>query len=447
MVEQVSPLGFKNMKTPFRIFCIGFIGFAISFLLAYEACSTEAEATTKLTSFLDTGRFSEGEQFFQKQLAAAPQDQTIRASLGVVQFLHALEIAVQDMYRYGTHTQRRVGFLIELPNSVNPAPDEIGYEDARSVLERLLEGVLKAERTLAEFKPANIKLPIDVTTIRVDIDRDGKISESENFLPVLARMINGRRQINTEKIPSLVFAFDDADVYWLRGYLNVLSGSLNVMLAYDWKEAFERTAHLVFLKPKTPHTFLLKESDKSGFSVNQFLDVIAFIHLLNFEVKEPERMKAALKHFEDVISISRQTWKQIRQETDNDREWLPGPNQTSVLLSNRVGGRMGDDWEQVLDRVELVIQGKELLPFWRGVDNGDLFSIGRPNREVQFNPELGINLRKVFTDPQRLDFIMVMQGTGMTPFLEKGKLVDFKAWSELSDAFQGRLPFFAFWIN
>ncbi len=123
-----------------------------------------------------------------------------------------------------------------------------------------MKGLEKAERTLGEFKPADVKLPIDVVSIRVDIDRDGKISDSENFLPTLAGMINGRRLNQANKIPSLVFAFDDADVLWLRGYLHVLSGTLNVVLAYDWKESIERTAHLFFLNPKTPHTFLLSET-------------------------------------------------------------------------------------------------------------------------------------------------------------------------------------------
>ena len=108
---------------------------------------------------------------------------------------------------------------------------------------------------------------------------------------------------------------------------------------------------------------------------------------------------------------------------------------------------MGDDWERVLNQVELVLQGKELLPFWRGVKNRNSFNFFGRRNNVEFNSQLGINLRKVFTNPQTFDLVLWIQGTGVAPFLESGKLIDFQAWSELSDAFQGNLPFFAFWIN
>ncbi len=32
-----------------------------------------------------------------------------------------------------------------------------------------------------------------------------------------------------------------------------------------------------------------------------------------------------------VIALSRKTWDAVRAETDNDNEWLPGPNQKGVL--------------------------------------------------------------------------------------------------------------------
>ena len=61
-------------------------------------------------------------------------------------------------------------------------------------------------------------------------------------------------------------------------------------------------------------------------------DFISFVHLINWKVVEPERSKAARTELLEMIRLSREDWKAIRAETDNDREWLPGPQQTGANL-------------------------------------------------------------------------------------------------------------------
>ena len=92
----------------------------------------------------------------------------------------------------------------------------------------------------------------------------------------------------------MTIAFDDADIFWLRGYIHVLLGTVNIVLAHDWRDAFERTAHLVFAKPETPYPFLLVEGEQQNWSANQIVDLVAFIHLINFEVVEPKRFDLVL---------------------------------------------------------------------------------------------------------------------------------------------------------
>lgn len=224
-------------------------------------------------------------------------------------------------------------------------------------------------------------------------------------------------------------------------------GTIEIVLAHDWQDAFERTAHLYFSKPVTPYPFLLEEGETRNWSANEISDLIAWFHLLRFDVKEPKRMLLALEHFEKVIALSRSTWKLIEEEKDNDREWLPGPSQNAMVLNGQLGGQLGANWSLVLDRSEAILQGKELLPFWRGFEGSNSFTIINPGSSARFHPELGINLRRVFTSPTRFDLILWIQGTGLGPYLEKGKLVDLEAWSNLSRSFGGRLPFFSFWIN
>ena len=104
---------------------------------------------------------------------------------------------------------------------------------------------------------------------------------------------------------------------------------------------------------------------------------------------------------------------------------------------------MQTQWFRLMDEMDQILQGKRLLPFWRGIPGGITpFASSLPT-----NPELGINLRKVFTEPRPFDLVLCIQGTGLQPFLEKGPQTDPGTWQEISQAFQGQFLIFALWLN
>ena len=112
----------------------------------------------------------------------------------------------------------------------------------------------------------------------------------------------------------------------------------------------------------------------------------------------------------------------------------PHPKQTGVL-GVKVTRPMVDAWLETLDEAEQVLQGKKLIPFWRGKPGGR-----------------GVNLRRVFTEPRAFDPIEWVQGTAATPYLEEGpltKLADPAMGRRLSEAFGG--PFnvlgYGLWFN
>ena len=115
----------------------------------------------------------------------------------------------------------------------------------------------------------------------------------------------------------------------------------------------------------------------------------------------------------------------ISQKTDNEREWIPNPQQTGVL-EIKVTQEMVDTWLTVLDETGLVLQGKKLIPFWRG----------KPGTQ-------GVNLRRVFTEPREIDPFLWFQGTAAAPYLEKGEMTDFanpEMWTRINRTF-GRKQF------
>jgi hypothetical protein len=136
-----------------------------------------------------------------------------------------------------------------------------------------------------------------------------------------------------------------------------------------------------------------------------------------------------LAHLESMIALSRESWKYILAETDNDHEWIPNPRQQSVLPGGTVNGNMVEAWMTFLDETEALLKGKKLIPFWRGGERR------------------GVNLRRVFTEPRPFDLILWVQGTAAAPYLEQGPLTNPETWRRLQNVFRGEFIGFALWFN
>jgi hypothetical protein len=404
-------------------------------------------APPDLEKYLLEGRLAEGAAAMQAAVDADPADGVSQFGLGVTQFFQAIESLGQSQYRFGLLGNRRRAIpFMRLPIPENEKPEQISYELARSMIQDFISGLGKAEKTLAGIKSSGLKLPLKIGQIRLDLDGDGVGTDEESVWNILNALSSGGRPAEADPaVNQLVIAFDDGDVLWLRGYCHVMSALGEIVLAYDWKDQFERTAHLFYPSVKTPHDFLQAEGTGpfNGFNSQNILDVIALIHTVNYECVEPERMKVALGHLESVISLSRESWKLINAETDNDREWLPNPRQTAALGELRVSQQNLLGWQAFLDEADAILQGKKLLPFWRGIEGGAMFFDGN----FPEHPELGINLRKVFLEPTRLDLVLWLQGTGLQPFLEKGERTDAGAWRRIMNAFDGNFFLFMVWFN
>lgn len=418
-------------------------------LAAAASAMTTADELAPVQKFLSEGRLTDASDHFSELLKTNEDDQQARFSLGVVQFLQAVEGLGYDHYRYGLLGDRRrqITFM-RLPVPENPSPEKLNYEKARAIISGFVERLGIAEKTLADVKPTGVLLPLQVGAIRLDLDRNGKRTDDETLGTIIDSLQGPRSGAAAGSTAGLTIAFDDADVLWLRGYCHVMSGLGQIVLAYDWKDQFERTAHLFYPNVETPYSYLQAEGPgvAAGFNLQNITDLIALIHTVNYEVTEPARMQTALQHFETVITLSRESFRLIEAETDNDREWIPNEKQTSAVGQMRVGQGIVKGWSRFLDEMELILQGKKLLPFWRGAKGGiPIFT--NSLEQVPVHPELGINVRRIFTEPKRFDAMLWLQGTGLHPFLEKGPRTDQKTWQGIMSEFGGDFVTFMFWFN
>jgi len=236
-------------------------------------------------------------------------------------------------------------------------------------------------------------------------------------------------------LPSFVFRFDRADAYWLQGYANFLMAQADFWLAHDFREAFDTSFHMLFPRARLPmqDTLVPLAGDPGSIFASEWriADFISFIHLIDWPVVEPGRSKAARGELLEMIRLSREDWKAILAETDNDREWLPGPNQKGAnqLTGLEVTETEVQAWHAALAMAEDLLEGRRLLPHFRFADRG-------------------VNMKRFFEEPKTFDLVLSITGPGVVPFLERGPMITSEEWWALQQQF-GRTGFmtFALWAN
>ena len=146
---------------------------------------------------------------------------------------------------------------------------------------------------------------------------------------------------------------------------------------------------------------------------------------------EPERRQAARRQLLEMIRLSRENWKAIRAETDNDREWLPGPQQKGVnpLTGLEVGEEQVQAWHEALAMAEDLLEGRMLLPHFRIADKG-------------------INMKRFFDEPKTFDLVLSITGPAIVPYLESGKILTSEEFDQIQRQFGGAgFLTFALWFN
>lgn len=389
-----------------------------------------------------TAPFYEGDlagarQQLLQRLQSNPDDAQARFGLAAARLFIGVESLMQAGYRHGFRPDGTLGGFVpfaRLPIPLNPEAGAVAYDDVRIALKAWLSDLERTAAELDRIDAGPVKLPLHIGKVRLDFDGDGQATENEALWRVYAMaMAMGMPRAGGAEMAAAAedfrIVFDKADVHWLRGYTHLLMGLTEMALAHDWRELFERTAHLFFVNPDTPFTFLTEQVETHGWNSPRFLDAIAWIHLLDLDAVEPDRMASAREHFLGVLRESRLSWQAIRAETDDEREWIPAPDQTGVIPGVAVSEDMVVEWHRFLDEAEALLNGDKLIPFWRPAG-------GR-----------GVNLKRVFTEPTGFDLVLWVQGTAAAPYLEQGEVTDAQTWREIRQTFRGRFLGFAAWFN
>lgn len=381
--------------------------------------------------YLNDGELDYGENILRRKLRYQRDDDQLRFGLGMLQFISGVENLMQDVYRYGLNDDFRKGIGPEI-NFIekNPQPEALTYMKLRGSIKKFSTRLKEAESTLSSVSDPEVKLPLHFGNIKLDLNGDGFARDNETFWKIYSGLPDSE-SLQEQASNQFVITFDKGDVHWLRGYCHLLMAGCDILLAHDFSQTFDCSAHLVFANVKSPYRFLQLKKHAHNHPQDDInlLDYIAIIHTLSWDVKEPRRMKSALYHLESCVEQSHYMWSHIKAEKDDEREWIPNPHQTGVIPNVAVNEKMIDAWLNFLGDVEKVLKGEVLVTFWRG-DEG-----------------YGVNVRRVFLEPRNLDLVLWVQGSSASPYLEKGKLTKMETWRKLDRAFGRQIPGFALWFN
>jgi hypothetical protein len=385
-----------------------------------------ASAAKEVEPFLVAGNLAAGRAAMLERLAANQADDEAQYAVGVIDVLQAVENLAQNLHRYGLkQTNFRLPFA-RLPVPENPHPERLTYEKWRAVLQQVIDDLEAAAQSLADVDDEQVKLKLPVGLMRLDLDGDGEARDDETFWKVFTAVAWRAAKLDVDQ-QRFEIGFDKADVHWMIGYTHLLRAMAEAWLAYDTGDFFALTAPVLFdgaAPPATP----LGRGELYGFVAHEIVDAVAALHLIRFDVVEPQRMAAAHEHLLSMIAESRQVWNFATAETDNDREWIPNANQTS-LTPLTVNQALIDAWAKFLDEAEAVLQGDKLLPHWRVGGDG------------------GINLKRVFTEPRQFDLVLWIQGAAALPYVEEGPKVTGATARTLTQTFEGRFVVFAIWFQ
>ena len=192
------------------------------------------------------------------------------------------------------------------------------------------------------MKNQNVKLPLHFGLIRLDLNGDGADEPSDETLwriyPDQSRTSLGN-EIRPADAEAFVIGFDYADALWLAD-IAICCRRYAKWPDLDQQPLFDAVGRHLFAKADAPllPEAILRQADRPF--EEEIADAIAAIHLAHFRLKEPQRMKSAMVHLQQVIKCSRGgAWQAIEAEGDDDQEWIPSSKQAGVIPGVRIARR------------------------------------------------------------------------------------------------------------
>ena len=220
-----------------------FAAIALASGLASTQAAIAGEAADATRAALESAIFDKTIASLDAKLKAKPDDNESRFGEGLLLFAKAVQNYGVAQFTFGLQPPKGTSIpLLRLPVPVNPFPKEVSYLTQRAALQAFLDDLTKVETMLAAMGPSDVKIVLDLNKVAFDFTGGGKAEQVTSMIEVMTG-INPRGD-NPGANEKFEVAFDRADAIWLRGYVHLLSATIEFFLAYDWHETFEAAGPL-----------------------------------------------------------------------------------------------------------------------------------------------------------------------------------------------------------
>lgn len=398
---------------------------------AFAATVTTAQAGPAgdlLRQHLYAGTLAEGiEALSVPTLVADPEAQF---GVGLLTLAQGFEGLGQGFYRHGLDigAGREFGLFFPVPANPNPAP--LDYDSFRGIINGFVVAMDRAQTAFEAARGGDYVVPVDLMQLRLDLNADGRADDSEMVGGLLLSMISGDNPVTgSEVLPAVEIGFDAADAIWFSGYTQVFAAQGDFLLAHDFQQLFETGFHRLFPKAGLPMQKYLRggqvaldpETDAA------IADAVSVIHTLNWPVSDQARFQRVRQRLLSVIALSRQNWDAILLETDDNRELLPSPKQTSIVPDVAITDETVAAWRATLDTAEQILNGELLVPHWRF--------------------RQGFDLKAWFDTSTHNDLVLLFTGPDALPYLKEGPVADVQSFAAANAVFGNDWLGYAFWFN
>lgn len=358
-------------------------------------------------------------------------DTEARFGVGLLSFASGFEGLAQGFYRHGLDIRAGREFGMFFPVPVNPTPEPLDYDTFRALIDDFVVTLDRAEVAFQSARGGDYVVPVDLMQLRFDLDADGKAGDDEMVGGLVLSMISGNQPVTGgEELPSVEIGFDAADAIWFSGYTQIFAAQGDFLLAHDFSQMFNATFHQLFPRaglPMQPHSRGSLGLGLGGESDAGIADAVALIHTLDWPVADQARFQRVRERLLGVIALSRQNWDAILAETDDFRELVPAPGQTSIIPDVTVTEETVAAWRATLDTAEQILNGELLVPHWRF--------------------RQGFDLKSWFETSTHNDLVLLFSGVDALPYLKDGPVADVESFAAANAVFGNDWLGFAFWFN
>jgi hypothetical protein len=340
-----------------------------------------AEGQAEKPDFAQTllqGSYSGPIEVYQSYLRGAPEDLKARGELGILQAIDALEFFAQGLLQVSNISSR-----MWLPEGWELEEKSWDYNQFTRFLQTFVDKLSASQKSLSMVREGDFKIPFALGTAGFDFTGDGVVLDNERLVGLMGEF--DLEDVSQEDLDRLTFNLDLSDLVWLEGYVSLLKGTVELILWYDLSDIYYQFFPM-FFSVEYPSGW--KAADLSNYTIR---------------LRDAGKGAVAQKDFLRMLSLGQELWDYILAETDDDREWISSPQQTSPFEDFQSSPQVIESWKKTLSLWSQVLRGVYVLEMEDGY---------------------GFNLDRFLNNPKPIPTDMMRLEEFVYTYAEKGNIID-----------------------